>query len=174
MTMIDNVFKIKNEKDCHVLVLTMWYLCTHAYFIPTTFVYLNRLEAAGLLENKPRSLGKLKKTPNSPNTVASLCSHIGCVLLPTWWHVGRGRMASDPSANQWKLWFFATRQCPALGANTVRRQFLIIRGEDATCTENKQNVLLVGGKTSEWVKGRRCDPRRQGKWFRTRLSGTAA
>lgn len=42
-----------------------------------------------------------------------------CPWLPTWWHAGRGRTASDPSANRWKLWFSGTRQCPALGAGTA-------------------------------------------------------
>lgn len=46
----------------------------------------------------------------------NLNSHTGWCLLPTWWHAGRGRMASDPSTNQWKLWFSVTQQCPVPGA----------------------------------------------------------
>lgn len=38
----------------------------------------------------------------------------------TWWYAERGRMVSDPSASQWKLWFSVIQPCPSLVANSVR------------------------------------------------------
>lgn len=78
----------------------------------------------------------------------------GC-LHPTWWHVGRGRTASDPSANRWKLWFSVTRQCPALGANTERRE-----------SDGDAFIIREGGEVR--VK---CDHSRRKKCF---VSKTAA
>lgn len=84
-----------------------------------------------------------------------------CPWLPTWWHAGRGRTASDPSANRWKLWFSGTRQCPALGAGTATGERG--RGYQSELKGVRSERRCGWGLADEW---RVTSP--------TRLSGTAA